>query len=142
LRPANRILSGTCIVAIDAIIVDFVSDALCRVPPSNPFANPKSTSAAASGGHTAQAFGLVNWDVSEVRVRSKGFAAAAGRWIGKILNRGGWGRVGRLSVNMEDEEEPSKVAGFTDHGWERMQESGLLPEDLNDALKNTRQKIM
>jgi hypothetical protein len=44
-------------------------------------------------------------------------------------------------VNTRHEQSTPKIAGFSDHGWKRMQESELGPEDLNEAISDPRQRI-
>jgi hypothetical protein len=44
-------------------------------------------------------------------------------------------------VNTGSEETAPEIAGFTDHGWNRMQEYSLGPEDLNEAISDLQQRI-
>jgi hypothetical protein len=88
----------------------------------------------------------------------------AGRWTGRVFGgalcaEAGPGAAvcaivggavgGQLGSDLEDFlrggvivwNDPPEIKGFTDHGWERMQQDGLTPKDLNDALNNPKQRI-
>ena len=75
---------------------------------------------------------------------------AAGAWSGaRIGSWIGWG-IGSiiddinsntvLTEGMAEQSRPPKIEGFTDHGFERMQEAGLRQTDLNEALSDPQPK--